>query len=56
MGYSCIAEVRMIETIRDGKPSTEFMKFGDRIRIEMLDESGSSLFGAIDQQVKENKA
>ena len=51
-GYSCIAEVRMIETIRDGKPSTPFMQFGDRIRIEMLDKEGHSVFGAIEQQVK----
>jgi fumarylacetoacetate (FAA) hydrolase len=51
VGYSCIAEVRMIETIRDGKPSTAFMTFGDRIRIEMLDETGASIFGTIDQQV-----
>lgn len=52
VGYSCIAEVRMIETIRDGKPSTPFMQFGDRIRIEMLDKEGHSVFGAIEQQVK----
>ena len=45
-------EVRMIETIRDGKPSTPFMQFGDRIRIEMLDENGNSIFGTIEQQVK----
>lgn len=51
VGYSCIAEIRMIETIRDGKPSTSFMKFGDTIRMEMLDEHGNSIFGAIDQQV-----
>ncbi|RTZ14417.1 FAA hydrolase family protein [Vibrio aquaticus] len=51
VGYSCIAEVRMIETIRDGSPSTSFMKFGDRIKLEMLDEKGDSIFGAIDQQV-----
>jgi fumarylacetoacetate (FAA) hydrolase len=51
LGYSCIAEIRMIETIRDGKPSTGFMKFGDRIRLEMLDPEGNSVFGAIDQQV-----
>ena len=51
VGYSCIAEVRMIETIRDGAPATSFMKFGDRIKIEMFDEQGSSIFGAIDQQV-----
>lgn len=52
LGYSCIAEVRMIETIRDGKPSTPFMQFGDRIRIEMMDKDGNSVFGAIEQQVK----
>lgn len=51
LGYSCIAEVRMIETIRDGAPKTSFMKFGDRIRIEMLDQAGQSVFGAIDQTV-----
>ncbi|WP_194755739.1 fumarylacetoacetate hydrolase family protein [Aliidiomarina indica] len=51
VGYSCIAEIRMIETIRDGKPSTPFMKFGDTIRIEMLDGEGQSIFGAIDQKV-----
>lgn len=53
VGYSCIAEIRMIETIRDGKPSTNFMRFGDSIRLEMLDEQGQSIFGAIDQQVVE---
>jgi len=51
VGYSCIAEVRMIETIRDGSPSTSFMKFGDRIKIEMVDKNGESIFGSIDQQV-----
>ncbi|MEH0741762.1 fumarylacetoacetate hydrolase family protein [Vibrio cholerae] len=51
VGYSCIAELRMIETIRDGQPATSFMRFGDRIKIEMLDEQGASIFGAIDQQV-----
>lgn len=50
-GYSCIAEIRMIETIEDGKPSTSFMKFGDTVRIEMLDGEGNSIFGAIDQTV-----
>ena len=52
-GYSCIAEIRTIETINDGKPSTTFMKFGDRIRIEMRDATGASIFGAIDQVVRE---
>ena len=51
VGYSCIAEVRMIETIRDDKPATPFMTFGDRIRIDMLDEEQRSIFGAIDQRV-----
>ena len=50
-GYSCIAEKRAIETILDGKPSTEFMKFGDTIRIEMKGLNGESLFGAIEQEV-----
>ncbi|KOO13066.1 2-keto-4-pentenoate hydratase [Vibrio xuii] len=51
VGYSCIAEVRMIETIRDGSPSTSFMKFGDRIKMEMIDKNGESIFGSIDQLV-----
>jgi len=50
-GYSCIAEKRAIETIESGSPKTSFMRFGDRIRIEMKAADGSSLFGAIDQQV-----
>ncbi|MDB5945429.1 MAG: hypothetical protein JWQ33_455 [Ramlibacter sp.] len=50
-GYSCIAEKRAIETIQDGKPSTEFMKFGDTIRIEMKGRDGQSLFGAIEQKI-----
>jgi fumarylacetoacetate (FAA) hydrolase len=50
-GYSCIAEKRAIETILDGKPSTEFMKFGDTIRIEMKCQNGESLFGAIEQEI-----
>ncbi|ABO23305.1 fumarylacetoacetate hydrolase family protein [Shewanella loihica] len=54
-GSSCLAETRMLETISDGKPSTSFMRFGDRVRIEMLDENEQSIFGAIDQQVVEYK-
>ena len=50
-GSSCISEIRCLETIADGKPTTEFMKFGDRIEIEMFDENGASLFGRIDQIV-----
>jgi fumarylacetoacetate (FAA) hydrolase len=52
VGSSCLAEKRMIEIIESGKPATPFMKFGDRVRIEMLDEKGASLFGAIDQIVE----
>ncbi len=51
-GYSCIAEIRMIETIDSGKPTTEFMKFGSKVRIEMMNSDGKSIFGAIEQQVK----
>jgi len=50
-GYSCIAEKRAIETILDGKPSTEFMKYGDTIRIEAKSADGQSVFGAIDQKI-----
>jgi fumarylacetoacetate (FAA) hydrolase len=50
-GSSCIAEVRMIETIETGAPQTPFLAFGDRVRIEMLDPAGRSIFGAIDQKV-----
>ena len=50
-GYSCIAEKRCIETIQDGQPSTEFMKFGDTIKIEMKGKDGNSIFGAIDQEI-----
>ncbi|UVW27934.1 fumarylacetoacetate hydrolase family protein [Massilia sp. H6] len=51
-GYSCIAEQRCLELIADGVASTPFMRFGDTIRIEMLDERGKSVFGAIEQAVK----
>jgi fumarylacetoacetate (FAA) hydrolase len=51
-GYSCIAEQRCLETIADGEARTPFMRFGDTIRIEMLDAGGKSIFGAIDQAVK----
>jgi fumarylacetoacetate (FAA) hydrolase len=53
VGYSCIAEVRMIETIETGKPKTPFLRFGDRVRIEMRDGDGLSIFGAIDHEVKQ---
>ena len=51
LGYSCIAEVRMIETIRDGAPKTMFLRFGDTVRIEMAGKDGASIFGAIEQTV-----
>jgi fumarylacetoacetate (FAA) hydrolase len=51
LGYSCIAEIRTVETILQGKPSTPFLKVGDRVRIEMNDKEGRSIFGAIEQEV-----
>jgi len=50
-GSACIAERRMLEQIETGAPKTPFMKFGDRVRIEMFDAAGNSIFGAIDQHV-----
>ncbi len=50
-GVSCLAERRMIEIIENGKPTTPFMKVGDRIHIEAKDAAGNSVFGAIDQRV-----
>ena len=54
LGYSCIAEVRMIETIKAGKPVTPFLRFGDTVRIEMKDRDGRSVFGAIEQEVRKH--
>ena len=51
-GYSCIAEIRMIQQVLDGAPETPFMKPGDSVRMEMLDRSGKSIFGAIEQTVE----
>ncbi|WP_163935065.1 fumarylacetoacetate hydrolase family protein [Paraferrimonas sp. SM1919] len=51
-GCSCLAEVRMLEILDQGEPKTPFMHFGDRIKIEMLDHQGNSLFGCIDQTVE----
>jgi fumarylacetoacetate (FAA) hydrolase len=50
-GSSCIAERRVLEQLEHGAPRTPFMKFGDRVRIEMLDAAGGSIFGAIEQRV-----
>jgi fumarylacetoacetate (FAA) hydrolase len=55
-GYSCIAEKRAIETLQDGQPKTAYMKFGDTIRIEMKDQDGHALFGAIDQKIASMRA
>jgi fumarylacetoacetate (FAA) hydrolase len=52
VGYSCIAELRMVETITQGAPKTGFLKPGDRVEIEMLDDRNHSIFGRIDQTVE----
>ena len=52
LGYSCIAEIRMIETIATGAPKTPFLAFGDRVRLEVRDAAGHTVFGAIDQVVE----
>jgi fumarylacetoacetate (FAA) hydrolase len=51
-GSSCIAERRMLETLQYGEPRTPFLRFGDRVRIEMRDSAGRCLFGAIEQRVE----
>jgi fumarylacetoacetate (FAA) hydrolase len=51
VGYCCLAELRMYETIEQGAPTTPFLQYGDTVRIEMLDARGASIFGAIDQAV-----
>lgn len=51
VGYSCVAELRMIETIETGAAKTPFLKFGDVVRIEMKDAAAHSIFGAIEQKV-----
>jgi fumarylacetoacetate (FAA) hydrolase len=51
-GSSCLAEKRVLEIIREGKARTPFMQFGDKVRIEMLDQGGASIFGAIEQVVE----
>jgi fumarylacetoacetate (FAA) hydrolase len=51
-GSACLAEKRTLETLEHGKPVTPFLRFGDRVRIEMLDAHGRSIFGAIDQEVQ----
>ena len=51
VGYSCLAEQRMVETISTGKPTTPFLKYGDRVEIEMFDAKRHSIFGRIEQDV-----
>jgi fumarylacetoacetate (FAA) hydrolase len=55
-GSSCLAERRTLEVLEYGSARTPFLKFGDRVRIEMLAESGASIFGALDQQVVRSRA
>ncbi|PJK01590.1 2-keto-4-pentenoate hydratase [Lysobacteraceae bacterium NML03-0222] len=55
-GASCFAEQRTVETLRDGKPSTPFMSFGDVVRIEMKDRDGRDIFGAIEQVIEQQAA
>ena len=55
-GSSCLAEKRMLEVIAEGKATTPFMRFGDTVRIEMLDDNNVTIFGSIDQKVVEYKA
>jgi fumarylacetoacetate (FAA) hydrolase len=52
VGYSCLAEQRVVETLSEGEPRTLFLKAGETIRIEMLDPNGRSIFGAIEQKVR----
>ena len=54
-GASCLAEQRTVETLRDGKPSTPFLKFGDSLRIDIIDHAGASIFGSIEQQIEPHK-
>ncbi|MGI8559852.1 MAG: fumarylacetoacetate hydrolase family protein [Luteimonas sp.] len=55
-GASCFAEKRTVEALEHGEPRTPFMKFGDTVRIEMLDDAGDSLFGAIEQRIERQAA
>ena len=51
-GASCVAEQRTVETLRDGKPGTPFLKFGDRVKIDVTDRDGKSIFGSIEQTIE----
>jgi fumarylacetoacetate (FAA) hydrolase len=52
VGYACLMEARLVEQVESGAAKTPFLAFGDRVRIEMLDANGESVFGAIDQKVE----
>ena len=56
VGYSCLAELRIVETLENGKATSNFMRFGDTVRIEMKDKDGHSVFGAIEQVVEKQAA
>ena len=56
VGYSCLAELRIVETLENGKATSNFMRFGDTVRIEMKDKDGHSIFGAIEQAVEKQTA
>ncbi|WP_421928972.1 fumarylacetoacetate hydrolase family protein [Neoaquamicrobium sediminum] len=56
VGYSCLAELRIVETLENGKATSDFMRFGDTVRIEMKDKDGHSIFGAIEQIVEKQAA
>ncbi len=53
VGYSCLAELRIVEQLTNGKATSDFLRFGDTVRIEMKDRNGHSIFGAIEQTVKQ---
>jgi fumarylacetoacetate (FAA) hydrolase len=53
-GFCCISEKRALEVVKHGEPKTRFFRFGDRVRIEMFDRNGASIFGAIDQAIQEH--
>ena len=56
LGASCFAERRTVEALEHGAPKTPFLSFGDRVRIEMFDRDGRSIFGAIDQRIEHQPA
>ena len=55
-GFCCISEKRALEVVTTGRASTPFFRFGDRVRVEMFDAQGASVFGAIDQQIQDSNA